>query len=320
MSDPDDDVNSRAYWDGRFGRDWESAHGPAQSRGFTEIALANLPGWLLDAVIAERLSVVDWGCAQGDGTAAWADHCSPAMLSGVDFSAVAVAQAAARYPALRFLAEDWLDGAGAGAVERHDVVFSSNTLEHFADPDRVLAALAARTRRALCLLLPFREEHRHPEHMVTFTPDNVPVSLPGGLTLVWSRVVDCGAMASTPWPGEQIVLVYADPAWVHTLAPTLAGVEIGQRDVRAEESRLRAAIAAHEDRAATLATERDAAVAYARRLEEVVADHERAAARTGAWTRTLESRVELLEQRHARQLTTRAYRLGRVLSGKLRGR
>ena len=86
-------INSTDYWDSRFSTDWEIASGPEQSRFFALLALANLPSWLIQVIKTQTLTVVDWGCAQGDGTNVWASYIEPGQLAGVDFSGTAIKQA-----------------------------------------------------------------------------------------------------------------------------------------------------------------------------------------------------------------------------------
>jgi SAM-dependent methyltransferase len=229
-------INSDAYWDQRFATDWETCAGPDQSVFFAELALAHLPPWLLPAIREQSLTVTDWGCAQGDGTQVWASHMDPHHLVGIDFSSVATAQARQRYPQLRFQSQDWLPN-GPPAGEQHDVVFSSNTLEHFEHPLQVLQTLARAARQAVVLALPYREVQRIAEHFATFLPENLPATLANGFRLAWARVVDCTDLPHTQWAGEQIVAVYARPGWLDGLHLCLADVQIGQDDPQAAAAR-----------------------------------------------------------------------------------
>ncbi len=222
-------INSDTYWDGRFSTDWEANQGPRQSRFFAQLAIENLPAWLIKQVRHQSLTLADWGCAQGDGTDVLGSHVDPKQLVGVDFSEVAITQAASRYPAIRFVAENWLDKA-PDEVERFDVVFSSNTLEHFHSPWEVLEALGARAKKAVVLALPYRELDRIDEHFYSFLPANVPLELGNGFRLAWSRVLDCSGLSNTLWNGEQIFLVYAEDAWLNSLHLTLGDCEVGQDD------------------------------------------------------------------------------------------
>ena len=249
-------INSDAYWNTRFVENWESFEGPAQSRFFAKIAIENLPSWLINQLKLKSLSFADWGCAQGDGTDVLANYVDQKQLTGVDFSAVAIEQAATRYPSLRFINEDWLQESG-NKQEDFDVVFSSNTLEHFHDPFNALRYLCERAKKAVVLALPYRELERIEEHFFSFHPDNIPTILPNKFRLMWSQVVDCRALPDTLWMGEQIILVFADATWVDELKLTLADVDI-KKDPASLEVDQRESILASRDAAVA---ERDSAVA-----------------------------------------------------------
>lgn len=230
-------INTDNYWDGRFSTDWEAFDGPRQSRFFARLAIENLPRWLFDQIRQQGLSLVDWGCAQGDGTDCLASHIDARQLTGVDFSAVAIEQASVRYPKLQFLNENWLEGEQA-SPRQFDIVFSSNTLEHFHAPYEILQTLAQRAGKAVVLALPYREMQRIDEHFYSFLPENIPLVLPNGFTLAWSRVVDCRTLPGALWGGEQVVLVYAAPAWLNQLKLRLLDCLVEQDDHRAQMHRL----------------------------------------------------------------------------------
>ncbi|MEK0267045.1 class I SAM-dependent methyltransferase [Stenotrophomonas rhizophila] len=131
-------INSKGYWNERFGDDWEDLGGREQSRFFGAVALQMMPAWLVQASNRQQLSWCDWGCALGDGTNEIAQGMPGTTFTGVDFSAVAIADAAERFPGQQFISEDWLAPGATPAVNRFDVLFSSNTLEHFHTPWDVL--------------------------------------------------------------------------------------------------------------------------------------------------------------------------------------
>ena len=222
-------VNSNTYWDTRFADDWEACEGRLQSLFFARLAIENLPSWLIKQIGRQSLSLADWGCALGDGTDVWAQQIDPKQLVGVDFSTVAIEQAKDRYPAIRFVAENWLETV-SNDVETYDVVFSSNTLEHFSQPYDVLNVLGERASKAVVLALPYRELDCIGEHFFTFLPENVPLQLSNGFRLVWSRVVDCRKLADTHWCGDQIFLVYANTAWLELLNLSLDDCEVAHED------------------------------------------------------------------------------------------
>jgi len=253
------DINSGSYWDSRFAEDWESFRGPSQSRFFARLAIENLPHWLIDQLQRRPLELCDWGCAQGDGTDVWASYIDSERVTGIDFSSVAIEQASQRYPAIRFLNQDWLTSE-SDPRSVFDVVFSSNTLEHFHKPYAVLKSLCSRAAKALVLALPYREFDRHREHFFTFLPANIPLVIGDGFRLIWSRVVDCRQLSNTHWDGDQIVLVYAQSDWVDTLGLALKDFAIEQSDSAAETTSLNQAVTERDGRIVGLnqtATERD---------------------------------------------------------------
>lgn len=247
-------INSDSYWNGRFSENWETNDGPSQSRFFSKIAIESLPNWFLRQTKRDGLSMVDWGCAQGDGTDVWASYIDPSQISGVDFSSVAILQASQRYPAIRFINEDWLDEKTPGD-EKFDIVFSSNTLEHFHRPYEALRVLSKRADKAIVLALPYREENRIDEHFFSFLPENIPLELQNGFKLVWSRVVDCRNRPGTLWGADQIILVYADPAWITGLSLNLVDCEISHCDIGSEISGLNEKIKERDAQITSLSNE-----------------------------------------------------------------
>lgn len=247
-------INSDSYWDDRFSSDWETNEGPRQSRFFARLAIENLPSWLIENVRSQSLTLADWGCAQGDGTDVLGAHVDPKQLVGVDFSEVAIQQAARRYPSIRFSTENWLDKT-SGAVEHFDVVFSSNTLEHFHGPWEVLESLGTRAKKAVVLALPYREMDRIDEHFYSFLPSNVPIALSNGFRLVWSKVIDCSRVPNTLWGGEQIFLVYAEKSWLDSLQLTLGDSKLERDDAASVLSDLHQEVAARDKQIAHLTRE-----------------------------------------------------------------
>lgn len=268
MSD-DAVTNSRGYWDTRFAKDWGAQGGPQQSMFFARQLVRRLPQWLLTRIREDEMSAADWGCASGDGTEVFSALMGPGSITGIDFSAVAVAQAQVRYPHIDFSGADWLGDSQGAAAPVFDVVLSSNTLEHFPQPIHVLEAISGRAGKVVILALPYRELSRHAEHECTFMPADIPLELDSGFRLQWSWVQDCRQLPATAWHGEQIFLVYVRPAWLETLVPVparllghlsdgMASPSEHEWQARDEEiAGLRAALAASESRVAELIRQHD---------------------------------------------------------------
>lgn len=224
------EINSQIYWDGRFKEDWEQFGGPEQSRFFSNIALQNIPDWLLNEVKEKKLTIADWGCAQGDGTSILAEYIASVQIAGVDFSEPAIQIARKRYPDINFLAENWLDPSFNSNL-KYDVVFSSNTLEHFHQPFDVLNKIAAHAKKVLILALPYRENQRIDEHFFTFSPENIPSLIQKKFQLVWTRVINCKDIPAGYWPGEQIILIFIDSEWLESLNLKLSDISLERDDL-----------------------------------------------------------------------------------------
>jgi len=239
------EINSRAYWDTRFDNDWLACKGDQQSRFFARVAIQHLPSWLLDQIRQQDLNLADWGCAQGDGTDVWASYVACEKITGVDFSASAIQQASTRYPGLHFVNSNWLEQAATGQ-DNFDLVFSSNTLEHFHQPYQVLHTISQRARKAVVLALPYRELQRDSEHFYSFLPENIPLQLENGFSLIWAKVVDCRNLENSLWQGDQVILMYADTAWTKKLGLRLSQVHVAQQDTHSELSQLQEALSKNQ--------------------------------------------------------------------------
>ncbi len=244
-------INSGSYWNTRFAENWEACEGPTQSRFFARIAIEHLPRWLIEQLKRQSLTLADWGCAQGDGTDVWGSYIDARQIVGIDFSSMAIEQAVQRYPAIRFINEDWLT-EGGDQGETFDVVFSSNTLEHFHKPYDALHAICSRAKKAIVLALPYKELERIDEHFFSFLPENIPLQLANGFRLIWSQVVDCRPLPKTLWSGDQVILAYADPNWLDSLGLTLSDCHIEQFDGTTEIGRLNTILAERDAQNASL--------------------------------------------------------------------
>ncbi len=225
-------MNSAAYWDRRFGGDWADQGGNEQTRRFMELLVRLLPENVRETIERERLEILDWGCAEGEGVPVL-ERCFPrSPVIGVDISEAAIARARTLHPGSTFRRADLLAGA-----ERTDVIVCSNVLEHFADPRAVLEALARHARHAVVVLVPFLEDPLIDEHEASFTHDSFPLQLGDGKRLVFARSVDLRWRRRSPWPGMQMLAIYSGRGDDSTLAdlnqftPVLTRVRDCQRAV-----------------------------------------------------------------------------------------
>lgn len=217
-------INSNRYWDSRFEKDWSEYGGGDQSRYFARVLIESLPEWLKSDVRESSYSICDWGCAQGDGTDIFSSVFNRKVV-GIDFSSIAVEQAKEKYTSSDFLNVNLLDDVNCPDVT-FDVVMSSNTLEHFHEPFKVLDNLKHFAKNLLILSVPYEELERIDEHHFTFLADNIPLSLGKGWKLLIHRVVDCRNHNPSFWPGKQITLVYCRQEWLESKSLKISDVTI----------------------------------------------------------------------------------------------
>jgi SAM-dependent methyltransferase len=235
--------NSLFYWSHRSEGDWEDKGGRVQSRFFYRLAVREMPSWLTAAIRRNRLAVCDWGCALGDGTDALA-HALGTSVTGIDFSEVAITKARESYSKPRFLAIDLLTEP---ICETWDVVFSSNTLEHFAEPWRTLASIARFATSVLVVLVPYREFERHHEHEYTFLDTNIPLSI-DAFELRHVALIDAASEPASMWNGNQILLVYTSREFAEELRLCLGDIRVDGDWTSKELERLRTEVTAWRSR------------------------------------------------------------------------
>jgi trans-aconitate methyltransferase len=146
-------LNTPEYWNRRFDEDWEARGGPAQTAFFARIALKAMPDFLAEEIRRDRLSIYDFGCALGDALPVLRESFPGSVIAGGDVAASAIEKARATHPGFRF---DVLEPDTPPPPT--DVVFCSNTLEHFADWTAKLDLLLAVASRHEVMLVPFDEE------------------------------------------------------------------------------------------------------------------------------------------------------------------
>ena len=229
---PTSPINSPAYWDHRFETDWAACGGHGQTEAFMRVAVDLMPEWLTATIRRERLEIVDWGCAEGDGVPLLEEAFPGSTVVGIDVSDVAIAKAEARYPNSRFESLDL-----ATSDRTTDVILTSNVLEHFPDPHGVLRMLSSRASDYVIVLVPFLEDHPLiDEHEVSFDHASFPLTLDDGKRLTFARSVDLRWRRGSPWPGMQMMVVYSGRSDAATLADLDPSGATLRRRVRRQRS------------------------------------------------------------------------------------
>lgn len=202
-------INSESYWNGRFKQDWDANQGDQQSIFFMKMALDLFPKWLKNYLQSSKKTILDWGCAEGDGTNILSNTYPGCLIQGMDFAETAIDTANKRYAKenLSFIAKDLLK---QNHETVYDVVFSSNVFEHFDKPWEVFHKIGEYAKDFFVILVPFNEDENNliPEHFHSFKTEDFFLKTPEWI-LVYLEVKNTAEMADTQWLGEQVIAIYA---------------------------------------------------------------------------------------------------------------
>lgn len=198
-SDSGPPINSRQWWEQYFRDHWDRNGGGAQTRHFMQRLLAELPLPEVGFLETPGLSIMDWGCAHGEGVDELKQRFPSAQVFGVDAAAAAIAEARRRFADAEFV-----HATGDAPPRRADVVISSNCLEHFAEPWPVAERLARAADQLLIVLVPCAEAPLCESHCVRFDAGDFPSRLGDLQRLAEKRL----AVDPQHWGGDQLLVVY----------------------------------------------------------------------------------------------------------------
>jgi SAM-dependent methyltransferase len=198
-------VNSLEWWDAYFQHDWEANNGPAQTRHFMEVLVAALPAEVKDWLQSGHRSILDWGCAMGDGVDVLGQAMPGCAVAGLDFAAGALEQARRRYPDYEFI-----DVRRQEVPKSFDAVVCSNCLEHFETPFRVAAEQLKWCNGVYAILVPYAEDPLLHFHVYSFVEASFPDQI-GVFTRFHSRRVRTDPRF---WNGEQLLVLYGSPRFL----------------------------------------------------------------------------------------------------------
>jgi hypothetical protein len=200
------EANSKEYRAERFDTEWLPSEGKYKSAFFSSLGYSCFPLWLTGEIESRQLSICDWGCTLGVCTNLLQSRFPHSRITGIDFSAAAIASAREVYPQIQFQQE----GAWKAATTvRYDVLFSSNTLEYFSNPWEVLERLSDGVDRHLVILVPYKEIELQKGHLYSFTEGNIPGRIGASFSLTHMEIIDVSRFTPTYWGELQALLVYS---------------------------------------------------------------------------------------------------------------
>jgi glycosyltransferase involved in cell wall biosynthesis/2-polyprenyl-3-methyl-5-hydroxy-6-metoxy-1,4-benzoquinol methylase len=198
-------VNSRQWWDEYFAEKWQSRGGRDQTAFFMRRIIENLPDAEREYLASHEASVLDWGCAFGEGVAELARAFPRCKATGLDFAPRAIAEARRSFPRHEFI------HVPDGAIGRQfDAIFVSHCLEHFDDPLAVVREHLRHCGDFYVLFSPYREVPLDPTHRAQFREECFPQWLQGFMRLE-VKIIDGDPRH---WPGKMILVVYGSPRYL----------------------------------------------------------------------------------------------------------
>ena len=152
--------NSLDYWDFFFKpkSKWEKNGGREQSRIFAQEFVKRC-----DINPDEKFSMLDVGCALGEAVEVFAGSFKNAELYGIDFSEIAVDRCKEEKGDIATFTVCSLDNISG----KYDVIYCSNTLEHFPDFEDKAREILTHCNRTFYILVPYMELY----HYETLRPE-----------------------------------------------------------------------------------------------------------------------------------------------------
>lgn len=197
-------LNSRSWWEGYFDAQWDANDGRAQTTYFMKCLVDNLPYPERKFLSSRTVTILDWGCAFGNGVDVLAKTFPQCRVAGMDFAERAIVEARNSFPDY-----DFRHTKNGEIDDQFDVIITSNCLEHFTDPVSTMRQHLRCCRRLYVALVPYREAPLHPQHATQFCEESFPKKLEG-FTRLATVVVDC---QPAYWPGKQILVIYGTQAY-----------------------------------------------------------------------------------------------------------
>ncbi len=222
-------INSDKYWDEMFSHDEQNKKRAEQTQFFVNLAVGNLPQWITEDIRDNALSVCDAGCAEGIGTKILREQFDSSRVLGVDFSEQAVRVAQKNYADCEFEVQNVKT-----MNDKFDVIFSSNVLEHFSEPHKVMENLISCAKAYSIFLLPFREYYTCPEHATYFDFQSFPLSINDEYELCYFKPITIQGEDNQYWFGEQILIVYISKTYLSGKVLTLRNLYNGYIEERTE--------------------------------------------------------------------------------------
>ncbi|HWP96817.1 MAG TPA: methyltransferase domain-containing protein [Syntrophomonadaceae bacterium] len=193
-------INDIQWWNEQFeSGDWESGiDGKAQTRYFMELLLLHLPPEVSQDLAKANTTILDWGCALGQGVDVLTNAFAAAKVTGLDFAETACMKAKQLFPQYDFRSSPLGEG------DFFDVIITSNVLEHYYDPFTLLKEHLKHAQKYYILLVPYNQMP-HDCHFYRFGKDSFPITMDNFIKYFVKVIPSTG---NPLWNDQQILVVY----------------------------------------------------------------------------------------------------------------
>jgi 2-polyprenyl-3-methyl-5-hydroxy-6-metoxy-1,4-benzoquinol methylase/glycosyltransferase involved in cell wall biosynthesis len=194
------EINSKKYWEEHFKTKLETYREKKRTEYFMQLIIENLPENVKKYIDNRDISILDWGCALGQGVNLLQNRFPNAKVKGLDFSETAIKKAKSEYSDLNFTSESLSE-----LNEKFSVITCSNCLEHFADPSPCFQEHLAHTKDIYVALVPYKEENCIEGHEIYLNEDFFPDQIEA-FRKIYSKILD--TRPSGFWYGYLLLIVY----------------------------------------------------------------------------------------------------------------
>ncbi len=137
------DINSREYWDKKLA---------SYNKSWRDFPYVHLMEFLPNE---EKFSLLDIGCALGDGCLFLKEHFFESDISGADLSPVGIERAKKRTDKIKFFE---LDITKDDPSKKYDYIITASTLEHINEPLKVVDRCLQCVNTAMLIFVPYEEK------------------------------------------------------------------------------------------------------------------------------------------------------------------
>ncbi|MEK6302791.1 MAG: glycosyltransferase [Acidobacteriota bacterium] len=205
MQEKPNSINSRLSREESSVANWDSQGVAAHAYYSMQQLLAELPLPEAAFMHSMTLSILDWGCALGEGVELLAQAFPQFQITGLGFTPTAIEQARSRHPKREFiLAEN-------GAIPAEfDVIIASICLGHFEHPLEIVTAHLRSCRELYIALVPSFEFPPSESHRFRFNEDSFPARI-GDRVRLCAKTIEAN---SSFWNRKQLLVVYGSPSYL----------------------------------------------------------------------------------------------------------